>query len=67
MTNAIYTKVAEHFAKGDNRRIVIAAPGARRQIVLSPADLPEIKAEGLGLRFRKLYIFDSQVRFARAV
>jgi hypothetical protein len=65
MANAIHDAVAVHFAQGANRRIVIAAPGSRRSLVLTPADLPELRAEGAGLRFRKVFIFACQVRFAR--
>lgn len=65
--NQVHADIVAHFAKGDNRRVVIAAPGARRQIVLTPADLAEIKPEGTGIRFRELYFFADQVRFARAV
>lgn len=65
-TPHILARITEHFAKGDNRRVVFATQmGGSRSIVLAPADLPKLKADGRGLRYGKLYIFDSQVRFAR--
>lgn len=64
MTNEIMTRIAEHF-KNPAARIVVAAPGARTNIVLSPANLAELKADGSGVRFRKTYLFATQLRFAR--
>lgn len=62
----IYEQVAERLGEA-NGRVVIAAPGARRQIVLAPKDLSKIKAEGNGIRFGKLFVFACQIRFARIV
>jgi len=64
MTNEIMTKIAEHF-KNPAARIVVAAPGARTNMILSPANFSEMKVDGSGVRFRKLYLFASQLRFAR--
>lgn len=64
MTNEIMTKIEQHF-QNPAARIVVVAPGARSQMILSPVNLAEMKADGLGVRFRKLYLFASQLRFAR--
>ncbi len=64
MTNEIMSKIERHF-QNPKARIVVAAPGARSQMILSPSNIAEIKADGTGVRFRKLYLFASQLHFAR--
>ena len=63
-TPTAFELVTERLSQPDGR-VVVHAPGARRQLLLSPADLPKIKAEGNGIRFGKLFFFGSQLRFAR--
>ena len=62
--DSIYEQVKARLSEA-NGRVVIAAPGARTQIVLAPKDLPKIKPEGSGIRFGKTFAFACQIRFAR--
>lgn len=64
-TEHIHAAITRHFAD-PAARVVVGAPGSRRAIVLSPSDLPNLKPEGTGLRFGRLYLFACQLRFARA-
>jgi hypothetical protein len=66
MANAIHAEVTKHLQSSLNARIVVGVSQiGRRSLVLAPKDLHEIQPEGGGLRFRKLFIFAGQVRFAR--
>lgn len=65
MTNEIYQQVVDHLNSGDNKRVVFAVQGGYNAPVLNKNHIPLIKAEGNGLRFRKLFVFTSQVKFAR--
>lgn len=67
MTNAIYKQVAERLAEANGRVVVCVAMAGCAHRVYAPADLPKFKAEGNGLRIGKLFVFASQVRFARMV
>jgi hypothetical protein len=64
--NEIFKQVTERLSQPTGR-VVIAAPGARRQIILSPEHLSQLKAEGSGIRHGKVFYFASQIHFARVV
>lgn len=61
-----FEQVAERLSQPDGRVVVLVGQGGCRHVVLSPADLPNLKAEGSGIRHGKLYYFACQLRFARA-
>jgi hypothetical protein len=65
MNTTILQAVTEHLNAGANRRIVVGSPHCRKPLVFSPTDLPNIKAEGSGLRIGKTFVFACQVHFAR--
>lgn len=61
----ILEQVTAHLTAGADKRIVVAVQGGYRAPVFAAKDLPKIKAEGNGLRIGRVFVFASQIRFAR--